>query len=411
MNSVKEVTPFTPEFSVADGSLQLGGIAIDRLVDRAGGTPLYAYDRSVVTTNIQTLRARLPAAIELHYSVKANPMPALVQHMSALVDGFDVASSSELKTVLDTTINPASISFAGPGKADRDLTMAIAAGVIIHLESEGELHRVNAIGERLGITPKVALRINPDFELKLSGMKMSGGPKQFGIDAEEVPRVLQQVSACGLDFFGFHVFCGSQSLRADAIRDAQTKMLELALRLADSAPLPLRMLNIGGGFGIPYFPGETALNLDDIADNLHNWMPRLAAQLPTAKLVIELGRYLVGNAGVYVTRVVDRKISRGKVFLVTDGGMNHHLAASGNLGQKIRKNYPLAIGNKMGNEETELVTVVGPLCTPLDLLGDEVELAPATPGDLLVIFQSGAYGLTASPTAFLGHPTPIEILV
>lgn len=411
MNSVKEVKPFAPAFSVADGCLQLGGIAIDRLVDRAGGTPLYAYDRRVVTTNIQALRACLPPAIELHYSVKANPMPALVQHMSALVDGFDVASSSELKTVLDTTINPASISFAGPGKVDRDLTMAIAAGVIIHLESEGELHRVSAIGERLGITPKVALRINPDFELKLSGMKMSGGPKQFGIDAEEVPRVLQQVSGCGLDFFGFHVFCGSQSLRADAIRDAQTKMLELALRLADSAPIPLRMLNIGGGFGIPYFPGESALNVDDIADNLHSWMPRLAAQLPTAKLVIELGRYLVGNAGVYVTRVVDRKISRGKVFLVTDGGMNHHLAASGNLGQKIRKNYPLAIGTKMDNEVTELVTVVGPLCTPLDLLGDEVELAPAKPGDLVVIFQSGAYGLTASPTAFLGHPTPIEILV
>ncbi|MBC7502279.1 MAG: pyridoxal-dependent decarboxylase, exosortase A system-associated [Herminiimonas sp.] len=404
-------TKFMSPFSVEGDSLQVGGIELARLAERAGSTPFYAYDRSVLSTTVARLRAALPPAVHLHYSVKANPMPALVQHMASLVDGFDVASAAEMKTALDTPAAPAMVSFAGPGKIDRDLAMAIAAGVVIHLESEGELARVGKIGKRLRIRPQVALRINPDFELKASGMRMSGGAKQFGIDAEDVPRILDSLGSHGVDFVGFHIYCGSQSLRADAIVESQSRTLQLALRLAESAPAPLRLLNIGGGFGIPYFPGEQELDLAPIAANLHAWMPTLAAQLPHATLVIELGRYLVGPAGVYVSRVVDRKVSRGKVFLVTDGGMNHHLAASGNLGQKIRKNYPVAIAGKASTDGTEMVSVVGPLCTPLDLLADDVKLPVAEVGDLVVVLQSGAYGLSASPTAFLGHPMPTEMLI
>jgi diaminopimelate decarboxylase len=242
-------------------------------------------------------------------------------------------------------------------------------------------------------------------------MKMGGGPKQFGIDAELVPDALRQVSREGLDFEGFHIYGGSQNLKTEAICEMQQKTVELAVRLAELAPGPVRVLNIGGGFGIPYFPGEQRLDLTPIGENLREIVTRTRIAMPQAQLIIELGRYLVGEAGVYVCRVIDRKISRGHVFLVTDGGLHHHLAASGNFGQVIRKNYPVVIGNKMQGTRREIASVVGPLCTPLDLLADRMDLAEAHPGDLVVVFQSGAYGATASPQAFLSHPTVLETLV
>jgi diaminopimelate decarboxylase len=403
-------TPST-QFPVVDDCLQVGGIALPRLAQRVGRTPFFAYDRSLCSERLAQLRRQLPGAIGLHYSVKANPMPALVQHMAGLVDGLDVASSGELKVALDTGMAPERISFAGPGKLDSELAQAVAAGICINLESERELAAVARLGEALGVRARVALRINPAFELKSSGMKMGGGPKVFGIDAEEAPRVLREVGARGLDFQGFQIFCGSQNLRADAIIEAQSRSIELALRLADAAPGPLRQLNIGGGFGIPYFPGEAALDVTSIAAHLDDWLPRIAAALPEARLALELGRYLVGEAGVYVARVIDRKVSRGEVFIVTDGGMHHHLAASGNLGQIIRKNYPVAVGNRMAATGAGPATVTGPLCTPLDVLADKMELAHAEIGDLIVVFQSGAYGASASPGGFLSHPAAVEVLV
>ena len=173
----------------------------------------------------------------------------------------------------------------------------------------------------------------------------------------------------------------------------------------------MRSLNLGGGFGIPYFPGEQALDIAPIGANLAALAERARTDFPQAELIIELGRYLVGEAGIYVTRIVDRKVSRGQTFLVTDGGLHQHLSASGNFGQVIRKNYPVAIGNKMLGQNRETVSIVGPLCTPLDLLAERMELPIADIGDLVVIFQSGAYGLTASPQAFLGHPAGVEVLV
>jgi diaminopimelate decarboxylase len=173
----------------------------------------------------------------------------------------------------------------------------------------------------------------------------------------------------------------------------------------------VRSLNIGGGFGIPYFPGDAPLDLAPIGANLRSLLERAARALPGATIVTELGRYLVGEAGIYVCRVIDRKVSRGQTFLVTDGGLHHHLAASGNFGQVLRKNYTVLIGNKVRGEEQEVASVVGPLCTPLDLLADRVELAKADEGDLVVVLQSGAYGITASPLGFLSHPPPREVLV
>jgi diaminopimelate decarboxylase len=331
--------------------------------------------------------------------------------MAGLVDGIDVASAGELKVALDAGTDPAEISFAGPGKRDAELRQAVAAKVLVNLESFREVVALEAISTELGLPARVAVRVNPDFELKGSGMKMGGGPKQFGVDVELIPELLAKIGRAGLAFEGFHLYAGSQNLRAESICEAQQKSYELALRLAQDAPSPVKFLNLGGGFGIPYFPGEQRLDLAPIGDNLAQLAQRAQTELPEASIVIELGRYLVGEAGVYVARVLDRKVSRGQVYLVVDGGLHQHLAASGNFGQVVRKNYPVAIGNRMNAQDTESASVVGPLCTPLDLLADRMTLAVAQVGDLVVVYQSGAYGASASPHGFLGHPPCIEVLV
>ncbi|MFT3847217.1 MAG: pyridoxal-dependent decarboxylase, exosortase A system-associated [Propionivibrio sp.] len=399
------------QFAVRNGELLVGGIPLTRLAARVGQTPFYAYDRQLLAQRIATLRAALPPAVKIHYAMKANPMPALVGHMAALVDGIDVASGGELKVALDAGADPREVSFAGPGKSDVDLRRAVAAGILINIESFREVAELARITNETGSPARVAVRVNPDFELKSSGMKMGGGPKQFGVDAEQVPELLHQIGLARLDFEGFHLFAGAQNLKAEAIIEAQQKSYELARTLADHAPAPVLTLNLGGGFGIPYFPGEQPLDLAPIAANLAALAERAREDFPKAELVIELGRYLVGEAGLYVARIIDRKISRGHVYLVTDGGLHHHLSASGNFGQVIRKNYPAAIGNRMGSAETETASVVGPLCTPLDLLADRMELAKSEVGDLVVIYQSGAYGFTASPQGFLSHPACVEVLV
>ena len=410
MSTIKPVHAEQNLYPVVDNCLQVGGIPLTRLAQRVGSTPFYAYDRGLISARVRHLRTHLPADLELHFSMKANPMPAVVQHLAGLVDGIDVASGGELKVALDTGMAPERISFAGPGKGDAELTQAVAAGACVHAESEREIRTLARIGNQLGIAPSLVLRINPDFELKGSGMRMGGGAKQFGIDAEEAPRMMALAHELGLAVLGFHIFSGSQSLKADAIIEAQAQTVELALRLADHARAPLRMLNIGGGFGIPYFPGEAPLDIAPIGARLAETLPRVKAALPGVQVSVEMGRYLVGEAGVYVARVVDRKVSRGQVFVVTDGGLHHHLAASGNFGQVIRKNYPVAIGNRVDGQK-EAVSVVGPLCTPLDLLAERMELPQADVGDLVVVFQSGAYGKSASPAAFLSHPDVVEVLV
>ena len=399
------------QFDVENDCLQIGGMPLTRLAERVGSTPFYAYDRARLTERVMLLRRHLPPEVHLHYAMKANPMPAVVQHMATLVDGIDIASGGEQRVALDTVMDPGRVSFAGPGKSDKDLSCAIAAGVVLNMESAAEMERIAAIGQRLGITPKVAVRVNPDFELKSSGMKMGGGPKQFGVDAEKVPAMLERIGQLALAFQGFHIYSGSQNLKVAALQDAHEKTFALAIRLAQHAPSPVLTLNIGGGFGIPYFPGEERLDLAAVGDNLKALLPEVKKHLPQAQIVIELGRYLVAEAGIYVSRVIERKESRGEVYLVTDGGLHHHLSASGNFGQVIRKNYPVAIGNKVRGGARETVSVVGPLCTPLDLLADKMDLAHADVGDLVVVFQSGAYGLSASPVAFLSHPVAQEVLV
>lgn len=399
------------QFKSVDGCLQVNGQSITRLAARIGQTPFYAYDRSLMTQRVAELRKQLPAEMSLHYAMKANPMPAVVQHFAGLVDGFDLASAAEMQVALDAGMDPNEISFAGPAKDLPELKMAVAAGVTINLESELELERLAQAGEQLGITPRAAVRVNPSFELKTAGMKMGGVATQFGIDAERVPAVLASIAELGLEFRGFHIYAGSQNLKAEAVIETHNQTFALASELGALAASPVKTLNIGGGLGIPYFPGDTRLDMEPVTENLQRLMDNRDEVLANSEIVTELGRYLVGEAGVYVCKVIDRKESKGEVFIVADGGLHHHLAASGNFGQLLRKNYPCAIANKMDSTELETVNVVGPLCTPLDLLAKKMALPKAEPGDLVVVYQSGAYGYTASPRDFLSHPNCAQVLV
>ncbi len=406
---------FLNYFPVKNGQVYVSDKTLEQVVAIAGQTPVYIYDRQLITQRIESLRNVLPGKIQLHYAMKANPMPAVVQLLAGLVDGLDVASQGEMLTAINTSMTASEISFAGPGKTDAELKSAIAAEIVLNVESGNELIRINAIGKSLGITPNIAIRVNPDFELKASGMKMSGGPKQFGIDAEKLPELLAEIPELSVNFVGFHIFSGSQNLNSESLIDAHNKTFALASELSSDLKMDFRFINIGGGFGIPYFPGDEPLDIKPIADNLHRLLGEYP-QFENKNIVIELGRYLVGEAGIYVSKVIDKKESRGQNYLVTDGGLHHHLSNSGNFGQVIRKNYPVRISTQKETSETEAqvtenTTIVGPLCTPLDTLANKMDLPTAEIGDLVVILQSGAYGKSASPENFLGHPPVREILI
>jgi diaminopimelate decarboxylase len=360
---------------------------------------------------IADLRAALPQRIGINYAVKANPLPDLVAHMQPSVDGFDIASSGELAILEKVGIDPSRISFAGPGKRDDELEAAIAAGVTLNCESEGEAARSLAIGERLGRNPRIAIRVNPTFELRGSGMKMGGGAKQFGVDADKVPALARHIIAQGAEWRGLHIFTGSQALSAEAISETQGNVLKLAGELAEAIGHGLPKLNMGGGFGIPYFPGDEPLDLAAVGNALSEELENLPHALADTELCLELGRYLVGEAGVYLCRVVDRKESHGTTYLVTDGGLHHQLAASGNFGTVVRRNYPSAIATRFAEEPVEEVNIVGCLCTPLDRLADQAMMPRADVGDIVAVFCAGAYGATASPSAFLGHGPARELLV
>jgi diaminopimelate decarboxylase len=396
-------------FPVDGDDMLIGGMPVRLLAEKMGQTPFYAYDRALMSARVAELRAALPRDVRLHYAMKCNPMPDVVAHFVPLVDGIDVASANEMDVALSAGAKH--VSFAGPGKSAGDIERAVAAGIVLNIESERELRAAVKAGEALGKTPRIALRVNPSFELKASGMKMGGVPSQFGIDAERAPEVLKEIEASGVSFEGFHIFAGSQNLRAESLIETQAKTLALTMELAAITPMQVKLANIGGGFGIPYAPGDKRLDIIPIGEALDHAMEAFRVRLPDTEVAIELGRYLAGEAGVYVCRVIDKKVSRGQVFLITDGGLHHHLAASGNFGQVIRRNYPVVAPAHMASRERETAHVVGPLCTPLDLLGNAVDLPKLEVGDLVAVLQSGAYGLTASPTAFLSHPRPGEILV
>ncbi len=406
---MKPIGPLPPEFAGQSGALLIAGRPAEHWIAQAGDTPLFVYDPAIALDRIARFRSAMPAAVRLHLAIKANPFPPLLAALAPLVDGLDVASAGELRTA--TAFKPAAaISFAGPGKRDDELAAAVGAGATINLESEGEAARALAIGDRIGVRPRLAVRVNPDLELRGSGMRMGGRPSPFGVDAVRAAALVRVVIEGGADWRGFHIFAGSQSLDTAALIETQAATVALAARLADKAGAAPPLVNLGGGFGVPYFAGDAPVDPDRIGAALGEQLDRRPAALADSGFAVELGRWLVAECGVYLTRVVDRKESGGESFVITDGGLHHQLAASGNFGTVIRRNYPVAVAGRMGLDAAETVSVVGCLCTPLDRLADRVALPRAEVGDVIAVFLAGAYGRTASPAAFLGHPEPAEIL-
>jgi diaminopimelate decarboxylase len=406
---MKAMGPIPPGYGTQDGVLTIGGRRADELLAEAGSSPLFVYDVGLMRKRVADLRAAMPSELGLHFAIKANPMPVIVAEMAKITDGLDVASVGEMHVALKA--GGTHVSFAGPGKQDHELEGAIEAGVTLNLESEGEAARALKIADRIGKTPRLAVRVNPDFDLKGSGMRMGGGAKPFGIDADRVPALVRHVIAAGAEWRGFHIFAGSQALDAASLVETQSQTMALAGRLAGEAGEAPPFVNLGGGYGVPYFPGDKPVDVKHIGDALAETLEARADILADTRFAIELGRYLVAEAGVYLTHIIDRKVSHGEVFLVTDGGLHHQLAASGNFGTVVRRNYPLAIATRYDAPADEVASVVGCLCTPLDRLGDQLSLPHAEPGDLVAVFMAGAYGASASPAAFLGHPAPQEIVV
>ena len=401
-------------FPESQGSLVLGGVPIRELVETYG-TPMFVYDRSVLDLKYRALRAALPKRFSIFYSIKANPCPAVVKHFLRCGCGIEIASVGEFQKALDAGCPPERVLFAGPGKSQTELETVLARGIgEIHMESLTEAKRIAAICQRLGRCARVAIRINPAGEAEGGAMRMGGRPAPFGMDEEILDQVLDAVLAePALELCGIHLFTGTQILDAAILLGQYRHGLGLARRVAARLGHPLRTVDFGGGLGVPYFPHERELDLAALGEGLETLCAEVDADPAFAgtQFLVEPGRFLASEAGIYVTTINDVKTSRGKRFLIVDGGMNHHLAASGNLGQTIKRNYPMAVLNKLSAPADETVDVVGPLCTPLDTLARGILLPHAEIGDIIGIFQSGAYGRSASPVGFLSHPLPAEIWV
>jgi diaminopimelate decarboxylase len=401
-------------FALSAREFVIGGVPVTKLANDYG-TPLYIYDRTVLDRKLSDLRAALPTRVSVYYSMKANPNGAIVRHLLSRGCGLEIASSGELHQALQAGCLPQCILFAGPGKSEAELELAVSRGIgEIHVESLIEVQRLEEISRRMGVRTRVAIRVNPTGEAEGGAMRMGGRPAPFGVDEEVLEEVVSAImSDRALYLQGIHLFVGTQNLDATNLTNQYRHGLEVARRVVRTIGRPLCSVDFGGGLGIPYFAHENELDLAKLRELLAELWDSVETDscFTGTQFVIEPGRFLVGEAGVYVARVNDIKVSRGKKFLILDGGMNHHLAASGNLGQTIKRNYPLAILNRINVEAGETVDVVGPLCTPLDMLARGAVLPKAELGDLVGIFQSGAYGLTASPVNFLSHTLPAEILV
>lgn len=396
------------------GSLLAGGYTLSALADRHG-TPMYVYDLGVVRATVAALRAALGPRIALHYAVKANPHPAILGEMIAAGLGFDVASAGELLGVLQAGGDPGHIGFAGPGKRLPDLRAALQAGIgFLSVESQGELERAASLARSLGLRGDVGLRLNPPAALSRAGQRMGGGSRAFGIDSEAAGAVLESLGASSvLRFRGFHLYPGAQVLDAETLLAQLHQSFEVVLGLLPQAPVSPEIVDLGGGFGVPYTASDRPLDLAAVGRGLSGLLDEYVPRLPRTRFVIELGRALVAAAGIYVTRVIDRKVSRGQTHLILDGGLHHFLAATGNFGQVIHRPFPVCAPEHLDvpPEAYETVSLAGPLCTPLDTFGARVALPPLAEGELVAVMCAGAYGLTASPQAFLSHPPPAECVL
>jgi diaminopimelate decarboxylase len=409
---VKPTGPIPPYFSPGDdGQLVIGGYTAEELVTEAGGTPLFAYDNNIVGSQIAALRAAMPDGLALYYSVTANPYEPLLNFIGRYVEGFRVVSRGELEHLKKAGLAGIGMTFAGPGKRDDELDAGIAAGAIISVESEGEASRAIKAGERTGTQPKIAVRVNPPFSIDKGSLAMGARPSPFGVDAERVPALVQGLIEAGVDWRGLHIFAAAQCLDDGALIEAHRAIIVCAGEITQAIGQPLPELNLGGGFDVPCFAGERPLDIYRMATALHETLCNGPDLLATTRLSLELGRWLVAESGVYLTRVIDRTESCGETFLTTDGGGHHLLGATGCLLERGRGNFPIAVAGRFGSKAEEQVTVTGCLATPHDVFGDEVMLPRAEVGDLIAIFCAGAYALSASPQAWESRPLARQMLV
>jgi diaminopimelate decarboxylase len=398
----------------ADGELSIGGFPVSRLAAQYG-TPCFVYSGEMIEEQVRRVQAALGQATDVYFSIKANPSLGVCQLLARLGVGAELASGGELLLALKAGFEPRRIIFAGPGKTDEELELAVRHRIgAVNVESAGELARLRAIAGRAGQQVSVGLRINPSLSLLGANMRMGGGTQQFGIDEEQVAGIVQQYRHDHIvDITGIHVYTGTQIFDVGQLLEHCAYVLDMAGQLAAQLGRPLKQVDLGGGFGVPYFDKTGEFDLQAFGAGYAQLLERYRRddRFAGTRFVIELGRYLVAHAGLYITRVVDVKRSRDKTYVVTDGGMNHHTMATGNFGQVFRKPYPVAVVNRMAEPPAEHMSVVGPCCTPLDVIGNDLQLASARPGDLVGVFYSGAYGYSASSLAFLSHPTPAEVLV
>jgi diaminopimelate decarboxylase len=399
-------------FAVRDGELMVGGVPASELADRYG-TPLFVYDGGVIDRKWDLLRGTLPPEFSIYYSVKANPNQTILRRFLTKGAGLEIASAGEFRQAQTAGCPAENIVFAGPGKTEAELAFVLTHGIgEIHVESPREAERIAAISRHIGVRTRVALRVNPGGEAEGGAMRMGGRPAPFGVDEENLDEILRaMLSLDALEVAGIHIFAGTQILDSEVLLAQYGKGIEIARRAVEILGKPLGTLDFGGGLGIPYFSHEASLDTARLREGLDKLIAtvRRDPSFSGTRFLVEPGRYLVGEAGIYLTRVNDTKTSRGKQFLIVDGGMHHHLSASGNLGQTIKRNYPVTLVNKLDRPVEEIVDVVGPLCTPLDVLARGISLPHGDAGDLAGIFQSGAYARSASPLGFLSHPAPPEV--
>jgi diaminopimelate decarboxylase len=401
-------------FGVDGSQLLIGGVAVSDIV-QTYGTPLYVYDSSVMQRKWAAIRQSLPTSFGIYYSMKANPSQAILRFFLERDCGLEVASGGELYQALAAGCPAERILFAGPGKTDPELRFALESSVgEIHVESRHEIERLAAIAKEMSITPRIALRVNPDAASQGGAMRMGGRPAPFGVDEAQIDETLQAIARTGqMHVAGIHLFAGTQILDAQVLLSQYRHAMQIARRVADQLRRPLDTIDFGGGWGVPYFPHERPLDLQVLREGLEQLASEAAQddRLRAAHLIVEPGRFLTAEAGIYITQVLDVKRSGDTTYVILNGGMHQHLAASGNLGQVIKRNYPIGVLNRMGALPEQPVELVGPLCTPLDTLGRNVILPQVEPGDCVGVFLSGAYARSASPMGFLSHATPAEVFI
>jgi len=377
-------------------------------------TPLYVYDFDAIEARLVALRSLIHPKVKLFYAVKANSNLHLLANLKPLVDGLDVSSGGEIKQALLADYRGADLSFAGPGKTAGEIELALHNDCAsMSIESTDDLTRVIRICQKTGKKANISLRINPQTPVKEFAIKMGGIPSPFGIDEEHAADIIDVIhkSDESLNFLGFHIYAGTQCLNINGLTQNIANVLEVVEKICRENDLAPARINFGGGLGIPYFSSDVAFDLKEFA----RFVNRAVAQFDTrmsqpVDYIMELGRYIVGPFGYYLSRVLAMKESRGRKFVILDGGMHHNLPPSGNFGQIISKNYDIQNISKP-TAAKEKVDIVGCLCTTLDRLANRIEIGSPAAGDVMAIKNSGAYGLTASPVFFLGHETPREILI